>query len=130
MSEALDEPPLLGRVVEDEYGPRYGLSWLIGGIIMSLIISKLELERPMGQSLPPLLGMVVEDEYGLSWLTEGIIVSKLELEPPMGESLPRKVDRDALRRPSFEGCPYGERRGFSFLMGGIMSATPIFGSSY
>ena len=42
MSEALHEPPLLGRVVEDGYG----FSWLIGGII----VSKLELEPPMGES--------------------------------------------------------------------------------
>jgi hypothetical protein len=50
-------------------------------------------------------------------------VSKLELEPP------RKVVLDALRKPSFEVC--GERREFSFLMGGlIVSTTPISGSSY
>jgi hypothetical protein len=75
---------------------------------------------------PPLLGRLVEDGYGFSWLMiGGLIVSKLELEPP------RKVVLDALRKPSFEVCRYGERRGFSFLMGGlIVSTTPISGSSY
>jgi hypothetical protein len=85
---------------------------------------------------PPLLCMVVEDGYGKScvfpWLIGGPILSKLELEPPMRVSSPRKVVHDAaLRKPSFEGCRYGERRRFSFLMGDlIVSTTPIFGSPY
>jgi hypothetical protein len=81
---------------------------------------------------PPLLCRVLEDGYGrrcgFSWIG-GLIVSKLELEPPMsGSSL---LMYHALRKPSFVGCRYEERRGFSFLMGGlIVLTTPIFGLSY
>ena len=82
----------------------------------------------------PLLCMVVEDGYGrscgLSWLIGGLIVSKLELEPPKSESSPRKVVRDALFKPSFLGFRYGERCRFSFLVGPIVSITPVFWSSY
>ena len=82
----------------------------------------------------PLLCMVllVEDGYGrscrfslgISGLMGGLIVSKLE--PSISGSLPRKVVRDALYKPSF--LEFGERCGFSFLVGPIVSTTPIFGS--
>jgi hypothetical protein len=48
MSEASHWPPLLCKVVEDGYGRSCGFSWLIGG----LIVSKLELEPPVSESLP------------------------------------------------------------------------------
>jgi hypothetical protein len=83
---------------------------------------------------PPLLCRVVEDGYGKScgfscW-TGGLIVSKLELEPPISGSSFSAMYH-ALRKPSFVGCRYEERRGFSFLMRGLIAlTTPIFGLSY
>jgi hypothetical protein len=101
MSEGLHEPPLLGRVVEDEYGRHCGLSRLIGGPI----VFKLELD-PRSDSSPdalrkplfPRVGCRYGERCGFSWLI-GPIVSKLELEPPMSESSPR--EDDVLRKPLF-----------------------------
>jgi hypothetical protein len=48
MNEALHRPPLLCRVLEDEYGRSCHFHGLIGGAI----VSKLELEPPMSESSP------------------------------------------------------------------------------
>jgi hypothetical protein len=78
MNEALHRPPLLGRVLEDEYGRSCGFLWLIEGPI----VSKLELEPPMSGSSPlylplrkPCFVCRNEERCGFSFLMGGLIVS-------------------------------------------------------